>query len=250
VASVTRQFLRNLTRLYADGRPGGANAFVVDSDATTDAVSLDTIVNLKLASFYDLLVQAHGHDYYAQDATIAIVPGTPTYSLSALTPPFYQLLTAHLNWGPLDNEPLGDVSQLERLAYLNWTQWSRWAPKAYRLRGTQGASAQTFELFPTPSVAVNMIIRYVPAFQALTDDVSTFDSVNGWENLIALAAAIDYRAIAEKPNADLMTLYNTELSRVQGLADKRSANTAPQVVNVNPEFRTMAGEFLGDRRWI
>lgn len=250
MAAVTRKLLRNLARLYADGRPGGANAFVVDSDATADAVSLDTIINLKLASLYDLLVLAGGHEYYAVDATIPIVANTSTYSLAALSPPFYQALTIHLNWGPLDNEPLTDTSELERIAYLNWTQWARWAPKAYRLRGTQGASSQTLEIFPTPSGAVNAILRYVPAFVPLPDDTTTFDSVNGWENLVALAAAIDYRAIAEKPNQDLIVLYQAELARVQGLADKRAANATPQVVQTNPESRTMAGEFLGDRRWI
>lgn len=250
MAAVTRKYLRNLARLYADGRPGGSNAFVVDSDAATDAVSLDSIVNLKLASLYDLLVLAGGHDYYAADTTIALVANTATYSLAGLTPPFYQALTLHLSWSPLDNEPVADTSQLERLAYLNWTTWARWSPKAFRLRGAQGASAQTLEFFPTPTIAVNAILRYVPAFVPLADDVTTFDSVNGWENLVALAAAIDYRAIAEKPNADLVALYQVELDRVRGLADKRAALNPPQVVQTNPEFRTMAGEFLGDRRWI
>jgi len=74
MASVNRAQLRTLVRVLANQRPAGAQAFIVDSDAAANATSLDTLINLRLASLYDLLVVARGHEYYAADAAVAISP--------------------------------------------------------------------------------------------------------------------------------------------------------------------------------
>lgn len=241
-----RAILRNLARIYADGRPSGANSFIVDSDATANAVSLDTLVNLAIAKFYDLLVAARGHEYYAVDTPLTMIVGQQQYALPSN---FYQLLTAHLEWDVRNFEQLHDTSQYERTNYQNWQTWARQSYKAYRLIGTQTASAQTFELWPAPTVAGTILrVRYIPQFAPLTDDVTSFDSVNGWEKFIALAAAIDYRTAAGKDLGNLTGLYQEELSRIESMADKRAANAAPQIIDVDPDYP--AREWLGDRRWI
>lgn len=243
---VNRALLRNLTRVYAVGRPSGANAYIVDSDATANAVSLDTLVNLAIAKFYDMLVAARGHEYYAVDAAVAMVAGTAQYALPAT---FYQLLDARLEWDSLNFEPLHDTSQRERSDYVNWTTWGRWSPKAFRLIGTQQASSQTLELYPTPQLSgTTLRVRYIPQFAPLTDDATTFDSVNGWEKFIALAAAIDYRTAEGKDLGNLAALYQEELARIESMADKRAANFAPQIIDVYPENQPR--EWSGDRRWI
>lgn len=248
MASVNRAQLRTLVRVFANARPAGANAFLVDSDAAANATSLDTLINLRLASLYDLLVLARGHEYYAADTTVALVNGTATYSLAALAPPFYQLLTAHIDWGPQDLEQLQDTSLFERTQFANWSQWARWAPKAYRLRGTQAAAASTIELFPTPTAAATMRVRYVPAFVALADDAAVFDSVNGWEKLVALGAAIDYKAASDKSPSQLMPLYAEEYERIKTIADQRAANAPARIIDVQPE--RMHSDWSGDRHWI
>lgn len=248
MASVNRAQLRTLVRILANQRPAGANAFILDSDATANATSLDTLINLRLASLYDLLVAARGHEYYASDATIALVAGTSTYSLAALSPPFYQLLTLHLSWDAQNQEQMQDTSAYERTGLVNWSTWARFAPKAFRLRGTQTASASTLEIFPTPTAAVSAVMRYVPAFVALPDDTTTFDSVNGWETLVALGAAIDMKIAAEKDASNLQRRYAEEYDRVKTLADQRVANLPPRIIEMSPESRSDV--WSGDRRWI
>lgn len=250
MSAINRAYLRNLTRLYADGRPGGSEAFVVDSDATANAVSLDTIINGAAAELYDLLVAARGHEYYTTESTTAlsgggIVANTSTYTLPT---DFYQLLSIRLEWAANDIEELVPTSVRERTDYANLSTWGRRSPKAYRLRGTQTASAQTIDIFPTPTSAVPARVRYIPAFALLTSDVATFDGVNGWEKLVALKAAIEYRTIAEKPLGSLPQLYQECFGRITALADQRNANFAEQVQNVYPEGAR--SEFLADRRWI
>jgi hypothetical protein len=60
---VTLAQLRTDARLYADQRPGGANAFISDTELTR-------LVNLVLPKLYDLLVSARGEDYYSRRTPI------------------------------------------------------------------------------------------------------------------------------------------------------------------------------------
>lgn len=243
MSAINRAYLRNLARLYANGRPGGSEAFVVDSDAAADAVSFDTLVNGAAAELYDLLVSARGHEYYATDVAVSVVSGTAAYSLPT---DFYQLLSLRLEWADGEFEEMAPTSVIGRTPYQNLLTWGRGTAKAYRLRGTQTASSQTLELFPTPTEAVTARVRYIPVFALLTNDSATFDGVNGWEKLIALKAAIEYRTIAEKPLGTLPQLYQECFSRIQALADQRNANFAEQVQNVHPEGRARRIGGLGD----
>lgn len=232
MGAVNRAYLRNLARTYADGRPGGASAFVPDSDAAANAVSFDTLTNGCLAELYDLLVAARGHEYYESDADLSIVSGTSRYDLPA---DFYQLLSVRLYWSSTDIEELHQMGIRERSRYERLPFFDRWTPKAFRLRGTQTASARSLELMPIPTQAVTANVRYIPTFQPLADDAAVFDGVNGWEDLVALKAAIKYRTVAEKPIGNLQNLYNECLARITGLADQRAANFAEQIQQVFPE---------------
>jgi len=234
MGSVNRAYLRNLARTYADGRPGGNSSFVPDSDATTNAISMDTLVNGALAELYDLLVSARGHEYYATDADIAIVNGT---SLYALPTDFYELLSIRLQWDPYFIEELHPMGVRERSRYesLAYGVFERGTAKAYRLQGTQTASARTVEILPVPTRTVTCRIRYIPLFAQLANDTATFDGVNGWEKLVALKAAIEWRTIAEKPIGNLAQLYAECFARIQSLADQRNANYAEQIQQVFPE---------------
>lgn len=249
MGSVNRAYLRNLARLYADGRPGGSDAFVPDSDATANAVSLDTIVNGCIAEWYDAMVAARGHEYFLTETTLSIVGGTATYTLPA---DFYQLLSARLDWDPTNREELSPVGVRDRTHLSMVTTFARWTPKAYRLRGTQAAGMRTFELFPTPpsgSAAVTCTIRYIPICALLVDDTTTFDDANNSSELVALKAAIKYRTIAEKPIGNLQQLYGECAARLSALADQRNANTPEQIGQTYPERGLGYQQYLADRRW-
>jgi hypothetical protein len=234
MGAVNRAYLRNLARLYADGRPGGNSSFIPDTDATANAVDMNTLVNGCLAELYDLLVSARGHEYYSTDADIAIVTATSLYPLPT---DFYELLSIRLQWDNYYIEEMHPMGVRERTAYesLAFGVFERGTPKAYRLQGSQTASARTVEILPVPTRTVTCRIRYIPLFAPLADDTSTFDGVNGWEDLVALKTAIKWRTIAEKPIGNLQQLYAECFERITSLADQRNANYAEQVQQVNPE---------------
>ncbi|HKY41380.1 MAG TPA: hypothetical protein VJN18_35850 [Polyangiaceae bacterium] len=250
MGSVNRAYLRNLARLYADGRPGGADSFIPDSDSSTDGVSFDTLVNSCIAEWYDMLVSARGHEAFLTENTFTVAGGTKTYTLPA---DFYQLLSARLEWGPTDIEELVPVGQNNRTDLDMVTTFARWTPKAYRLRGTQATGMRTFELFPTPPTGTSSVTcryRYIPICGLLTDDTTTFDDANNTSDYVALSAAIKYRTVAEKPIGHLQNLLAQCSARILALADQRNANYAEQIGQTYPERGAGFMQYLADRRWI
>lgn len=239
----TLQAFIDLARLYADQRPGGANAFVPD----TGSGSVTTLINGACAELYDLLVQSGGQEYYVVDGTVSIVPGTSVYTLPA---DFYQLQTIHLPWNTNDWEYVPSFEQAERMKLVNFTVWGRRTPKGYRLKGVQqltAGPAASIEFLPTPTISIGATIRYIPVFQPLVNLADTFSTINGWK-LVALKTAVELRTVAGKDPGPVAALYAAELERVQGLADDRAQGATPQVADLDA-YRQMP-EWAADRRWI
>ncbi len=221
--SVTLTQLRADCRLWADLREESGN------DQFISATELDRLINLSLASFYDLLVAARGHEYYQDEDTIAVVSGTSRYNLPAT---FYELLSLTLEWSSTDHEVVVPYERINERAVLNnYSTWGNGARKAYRLRGAQ------IELLPTPTSSVTGRLQFVPVYTTLTNPSDTFDGVNGWERLIAYDVAIQIRVMQELGFADLDSLRQRELERIENLAAQRAAEGPPVVANVHPEGR-------------
>lgn len=219
-SSVTLAQLRLDARLYADQRPGSSNTFISETELTR-------LVNLKARELYDLLVEARGADYYANEGTIAIVSGTSRYSLPA---DFYQLSSVTLEWASQDFElmfPIG--STRERNNFQNWQgyeqNWTRYSRKGYKLRASQ------IEFLPEPRTDVTCRLQYVPVFTALVADGDTFDGINGWEKMLALGVAIEMRAIEKRSASDLASLYGEQLARVEALKTERDAEAPKEIVD-------------------
>jgi hypothetical protein len=228
--------LRGLARLYADQRPGGANAFVPDTGGTAVGTLTD-LINLAGAEFWDLLVQAHGPSFVQKTGTVAIVANTSSYSLPA---DFYLPLSVQLEWATNDHEPVDALDGVdERSDFQNWPVWGRFSSKAYRLLG--GQSTETIEFSPMPTSAVTARLYYVPTWTDLVNDTDSVNCVNGWEKVIALRAAIELRSIEEQPAGDLAMYLAQAIQRVEQIAADRASSQPKRVRQVYPEG--------GGRRW-
>ena len=218
--SVTLTQLQTDARLYSDHRPSGASVFINDTEITR-------LINLALGDLYDLLLAARGHEYYADEDTISVVSGTSRYNLPS---DFYELLSATLEWGTTNHEPVDSFEHVkDRYRLNNWANWAAWGPKGYRIRGAQ------IELLPSPTSAVTMRIQYVPAFTDLSSGSDTFDGVNGWEKLVALMVAKEMRIIQGQPFSYLDKLISEERARIEALAADRAASDPRTVREVYPE---------------
>lgn len=219
-SSVTLAQLRLNARLFADQRPGSTTSFITEPELTG-------LVNAKTRELYDMLVAAHGSDYYATEGTIAIVAGTSRYNLPA---DFYQLSSITLEWSSNDHElmfPVGSVR--ERIHFegvLPQNNWSRYSPKGYRERAAQ------LEFLPVPTGTVTARLQYVPVFVDLVADGDTFDGVNGWEKMIALGVAMEMRVIEKRTASDLASMYGEQLARIETMKSERDAEAPKEVVDV------------------
>lgn len=223
---VTLATLRANSRLFADLRGAdAATGFISDEE-------LDRLINLRLAEFYDLLVSARGQEYYE---TVGQLTATPSVATIPLPATFYQLLSLHAVWSSSEREQLDPLTSLHQVHQFQNASWARGNAKRYRLRGA------LLELFPTPSYAATLDIRYVPVCPKLSDAVpgtsDVFDSVNGWDRLIAIGVAIDIRTINGQPATFLMNQLAQERERVEELASQRDAGTPTRIRDVAPETR-------------
>lgn len=220
-SSVTLAQLRLDARLYADQRPGSASSFISESELTG-------LINAKAKELYDMLVEARGSEYYATEATIAIVSGTSRYNLPS---DFYQLSSVTLEWATQDFElvfPIGSVRERNKFQGWQgqWQAWSRYSRKGYQLRASQ------IEFMPEPRTDVTCRLQYVPTYTALVADGDTFDGINGWEKMVALGVAIEMRVIEKRSATDLQQLYAPQLERIETMKTERDAEAPKEIVDV------------------
>ncbi len=220
-SSVTLAQIRTGARLYADQRPGGADGtkFIGDGELTI-------LVNSKAKELYDLLVEARGSAYYAQEAVVSIVGGTSRYPLPS---DFYQLDSVTLEWNDMDHELMFPVGSTRlRIAYEStWHKWSRYDAKAYRLRASQ------LEILPVPTSDVACRLQYVPVYTDMVADGDTFDGINGWEKMLMLGVAIEMMAIDKRTNGTLAQAYAEQLARIDAMKTERDAEAPKQIVDVH-----------------
>ena len=226
---VTLANMRDITRLYADERPGGTDTFLSNDE-------IDVLLNRNLRFFYDKLVAARGHDYYEASDQSQTTAGISDY---ALPDDYYETRMVFLAWSgppPADLELLNPFERLEEPALINLKTWGRGTTKGYRI------IADRLVIQPTPQSEVLFGHFYIPAFVDLDDDADTFDGINGWEKAPCLQTAIEILGLQGKDTSVQEGWLQREIDRIDVLAADRSSTGAKQVRDVSPEF-TM------QRRW-
>jgi hypothetical protein len=217
-APVTLEQLRKDTLLFAaDGQQGAL-----------DEGYLDRLINQRLAMLYDKLVEARGETYYHTGAVINVLPNVSAYAMPA---DFYQLASLTLIWSAGDAEEVTKLVNLGDLARYASLEWGPHAAKAYYFATGQ------LQFTPIPSSAVTCSLLYVPICPTLSDDMGTFDGVNGWDRAVSLGAAIDYLTVQRLPTGHLAPLYQEQIERIERMATERDITQAHQVRDVFPEQR-------------
>jgi len=231
--------LKSMCRLYADERPGGADAFVDDDE-------LRDLINGEIANEYDLIIHAGGHERYETvDTSLTTTANTATVTLPAT---FYELLSLHINWGTRQLEPVDALDSVDdRRDISNHGVWVRDGWKAYRLRRVLvGADfRQVVEFFPTPTTTTALDVRYIPTAPILLAEDDTFDGVNGWERMVEYKVAAEMLVIAGKPPGPMLQLYQAERERIEILAHQMTASAPERIRDVRYSNRRAGWRRLG-----
>lgn len=225
-ATRTLAQLRDGTRRYADFIASGS------AEPVYSNVDINQFINDAISEYYEKLVAARGHEYFLASTTIAIVGGTPTYTLPAT---FFELSALILEWDTQYHELVRPLdSQLHRPLLNNQQVWARGSNKAYRISSIQDGT-QTIELLPTPGSAVTGRLRYIPTFAPLVGDGAVMFIVNGFDKLVMAAAAVEMRMIKGLPVDQMTKLRDEQIVRLEEMAAERLADQPARIVDVYPE---------------
>lgn len=222
--NVTLAQLRTDARFYSDTRSNTPGSGLI-----TDA-ELNRLINLRLAELHEILLGDSGSEYAnaVADSTIALVAGTSAYDLPA---DFFRLLSVHIVWGPEEIEELRLISSQVESVRFRSSDWGKFTSKGFRLKNAQ------IEIFPTPTSAPSVVLRYAKAYQDLALDVDTYDGVNGWEKYVTLGAALDVLAFLRRSEPAVQALYQEQRDRLETYARERQAQDPIQIRDTENLFQ-------------
>jgi hypothetical protein len=217
---------RSLTNLIADVR---ARTNTENTQFVTDP-EITEYVNQSITELYDLLLSAHGQEYYVKASTpFSTVAGTSAYALPA---DFYKLLGVDVSNGS-DTWSIAPYAFAERNKYRVAAAWNPYEPTSYRLQ------AANINFLPIPQGTYTITLQYVPAATRLANPGDTFDGINGWEELVICDAGAK---VLEKGEYDPMPLRSRVAAltqRVLALAGERDAGKPEKVTDV----------YVAERQW-
>lgn len=203
------------------GTSAQASAFITDAE-------LARSINRHLRSLYNKLIIARGDDYYVVQVAFTVAAGV---QFVPVPPDFFQLTTLTASIGGV----VADVP--------------KFGPKDIAALLTSGASvaawrcfyrlcAAGLELLPVPSVALEMVLYYVPRCPELVLPGDTFDGFNGWEDWACYGAAIDALNKEEsfEQSGALAAARGVLDQQIQALAGNRDAGRPESVQDTRRDW--------------
>lgn len=210
---MARSFTLVQLRLMLQRRGQWENSEDITPDIINDAI------NEGVAELWDMMIERWA-DYYTLSTTLATTPNVATVPLSALAP-FYKLRKIEIAVSGRQEKLLPhDLDASHTFRTLNGKRYR------YRLQGPSSASTAAdgvIVLVPTPTVAENLTIYYIPSAPLLVDDTDALNGFNGYEELVVQLAL---RTLRDRQDMDLSAVNARieQLSqRIRSAADNRDA---------------------------
>jgi len=208
--------IRTNVRRFTDS--GGTNATVRHPDA-----DCNDYINRAFGSLHRILTDSLPDQRALSSTTVTTVSGTSTY---ALPPDFDHLISVDLTANGVKVWLVG-YEMHERPSLSDPATSYTGVPYTYRLRGSN------IELLPTPGGVYTGTLWYVPTPSQLSNDASTYDTINRLDDYI-IAYASRFIAIKDK-NWDLAAqckaLIEELREEVQTIARGRDKNSPPRIVD-------------------
>lgn len=202
------------------------------NDANVDATlggEVDAYINQSIRDLYDLLVRAAGDQYYSTNQDLTTVANQATL---AFPDTFYKMLG--MQWVRGDST-LQRLWPLQLQKFLRFTDdtggWTRDGRVWYMIEDA-GETSGNLRFYPTPTGAHTARIWYIQGFVALTTDAATFNSVNGWDELVVLDVAMKIKIKREESITDIMKTYVKKRADVQAMADTPNEGEPMRVLDV------------------
>lgn len=169
----------------------------VENDPSVLDADINEWLNLHLTDVYDLLVAAGPPDYYAASTTVTTVSGTIEYALPS---DFLSIVNVYANESSDIRRSIDPIGDRERHA------------------------------FKAPNGAWSVTVEYIPVCPTLSSDGSTFDGINGWDELVAAKTAIMLLAKREGDPTIPVNIVTATMARIKSAASQRQRG-GPRLIN-------------------
>lgn len=198
-----------LTELLTDVRA----LYEIRTLALDDPV-LTRWLNQAIAMIHDKMANMNPDQLMTGAYTLSILSGTASYTLSSIIPTFYKGMgldvlledgTTYFSIGTFPWEErhlytLQNVSRQEtRYRYMGDTLW----------------------LAPSPTFSCSAVVRFIPVFSKLTTGASTWDTVDGWDELAVAMVAIKCAIKEGSPTKDLVDLRDYYQAHIEQMVKQR-----------------------------
>jgi hypothetical protein len=203
----------------------GSSVFISDSE-------WNDYLNASNQALYDLIVDTDATAEYFTSPTpyaFSVVSGTAAYSLPT---DFYRLRGVDLQLNASQNNwtTIGAYNFNERNKYA-------WVPTTWNLFGLTNVRyrlvGNKIMFIPVPNLpSVNAQIWYVPVTTTLVNDGDTLDTINGWDEYIAIDAAIKAMSKRQLDTSQLVAQKVEQLDRIRRMCSKRDLGGAKRVTDV------------------
>lgn len=199
-----------------------------------------TWINMGLTELYDIVVAAY-EDYFTVSTTSTITSGS---SLS-LPATFYKLRGVDFQLTSSDYINVPQFTFNDRNRQTEWAFVARGndAVRRYRI------IADTLELTPSDRATGTYRIWYIPAVTQLSsgsDTIPTALSKFGWEEYIALYAAVKAKLKAEEDAADMDNQKQALAQRIVSMSANRNADQPERITDLVSFGSNRLGEWTFD----
>lgn len=170
-SNVTRLDLRTLIR----GRGDFRSDFVSDTE-------INSYINDSLAALYDLLI-THEPSRFRSTADFTISSGIDEYTITSQASDFYRAIGVDV----AESSSQTGYWPLYRFEWEERNDYTFIAEKEdtrYEIRGG------LIRLHPVPTWSGSIRLHYIPTAPSLSDDITTWDSVNKWTEWVVLDCLI------------------------------------------------------------
>lgn len=210
---VTLASMRTQARQKSDMT--GSN-FVTDSE-------LDGYLNASAAELYDLLVDAHGEEYFLSDTPyeFSTVADTDAYDLPE---GFYKLCGVDVR--------INGSGDWYDIGKYNFNERNRGQSGDDRMLVRYRLGSTKIRFTPAPKAVHSVRMWVIEAPPTLTDDADTFDGVAGWEEYIILDAAIK---MLQKEESDASALKADKMlikARIDRMKQNRDVGAPERITDI------------------
>lgn len=212
MAAPTLPSLRDRAKQRAD--MAGA-AFVTDDE-------WNNYLNLGGGELHDIIIDAD-ETAIVKNATIVVTSNVDTYNLPN---DFYKVSSF------FEQTSSGQLLDLDRMSAHDLTNFYVYE---YPIN-TRGRSIYRYYIAglsvqyrPTPTGSSNFLLRYIPQYSRMTDDLSTIDypAVNGWDEYVVLSAVIKAWMKEGSDVSAFMAEQRQREGRIRSMAQKKD-NFSPR----------------------